>query len=57
MNKAQMDASIRKNSKTSRALLSIPGSILTPNAGQGCYDEAIANRTIKAKLSGIISKK
>jgi hypothetical protein len=55
--KAKMDSSIRKNSGTTRALTSIPGAILTPNAGQGCYDEAIANRKIKAKLSGIISKK
>jgi hypothetical protein len=57
MTKASMDASIRKNSGTKRALLSIPGAILTPNTGAGCYDEAIANRTIKTKLSGIISKK
>ena len=57
MTKASMGASIRKNSGTTKVLMSIPGAILTPNAGQGCYDEAIANRTIKTKLSGIISKK
>jgi len=57
INKVQMDSAIRKNSGTSKALLSIPGAILTPNAGGECYDEAIVNRTIKTKLSGIISKK
>lgn len=57
ISKAAMDSAIRKNSGTKRALLSIPGAILTPNAGGTCYDEAIVNRTIKTKLSGIISKK
>lgn len=55
--KAEMDSAIRKNSGTKRALLSIPGTVLGESAGEGCYDEAIANRTIKTKLSGIISKK
>jgi hypothetical protein len=57
MTKQMMDSSIKRNSGTKRALLSIPGDILTPNAGGTCYDETIANRTIKTKLSGIISKK
>ena len=57
MTKQMMDSSIKRNSGTKRALLSIPGAILTPNAGGTCYDEAIVNRTIKTKLSGIISKK
>jgi hypothetical protein len=55
--KAEMDSAIRKNAGTKRPLLSIPGAILGESAGEGCYDEAIANRTIKTKLSGIISKK
>ena len=55
--KAEMDSAIRKNAGTKRPLLSIPGVVLGESAGEGCYDEAIANRTIKTKLSGIISKK
>lgn len=55
--KAEMDSAIRKNSGTKRALLSIPGTVLGESAGEGCYDETIVNRTIKTKLSGIISKK
>jgi hypothetical protein len=57
MTKASMNASINKNSKTSRALLSIPGAILSPNAGGKCYDDVIAKGSVKSKLSGIISKK
>lgn len=55
--KAEMDSAIRKNSGTKRALLSIPGVVLTSNAGSKTYDETIVNRTIKTKLSSIISKK
>jgi hypothetical protein len=55
--KAEMDSAIRRNSGTKRALLSIPGTVLGESAGEGCYDKAIVNRTIKTKLSGIISKK
>jgi len=55
--KAEMDSAIRKNAGTKKPLLSIPGAVLGESAGEGCYDEAIANRTIKTKLSGIISKK
>jgi hypothetical protein len=57
MTKANMDSSIKRNSGTAKALLSIPGAILSPNAGHGCYDEAIANRTIGQKLTSIMSKK
>jgi hypothetical protein len=55
--KAEMDSAIRKNAGSKKPLLSIPGAVLGESAGEGCYDEAIANRTIKTKLSGIISKK
>ena len=55
--KAEMDSAIRKNSGSKKPLLSIPGAVLGESAGEGCYDEAIVNRTIKTKLSGIISKK
>jgi hypothetical protein len=57
MTKANMDSSIKRNSGTAKALLSIPGTILSPSMGHGCHDEAIANRTIGKKLSSIISKK
>jgi len=55
--KAEMDSAIRKNAGSKKPLLSIPGAVLGESAGEGCYDEAIVNRTIKTKLSGIISKK
>ena len=55
--KAEMDSAIRKNAGSKKPLLSIPGAVIGESAGEGCYDEAIANRTIKTKLSGIISKK
>lgn len=55
--KAKMDSSIRKNSGTKKALLSIPGTVLGESMGAGCYDETIAKGSVKAKLSGIISRK
>lgn len=55
--KAKMDSSIRKNSGTKRALLSIPGTVLGQSMGAGCYDETVAKGSVKTKLSGIISKK
>lgn len=57
MTKASMNASINKNSKTTRALLSIPGVVLGKSMGAGCYDETVAKGSVKSKLSGIISKK
>lgn len=56
-NQSQMNSVIKKNSGTAKALVSIPNPILEPNAGGVLYDQAIVNRTIKTKLSGIISKK
>lgn len=56
-NKAKMNALIKKNSNTSKKLLSIPDAILGPNAGEKLYDEAIVNRQIKAKLNSHIGKK
>jgi len=57
MTKASMDSSIKRNSGTAKSLLSIPGAILSAGMAGKCYDEAIANRTVGKKLSGIISKK
>lgn len=56
-NKAKMNALIKKNSNTSKKLLSIPGVVLEPNTGGKLYDEAIVNRGIKAKLNSHIGKK
>jgi hypothetical protein len=56
MTKASMDASINKNSKTSRALLSIPGTVLGQSKGK-LNDGVIGKRTTGKKLTSQISKK
>jgi hypothetical protein len=56
-NKAQMNATIKKSAKNAKNHLGAPGAILEPNTGPQMYDEAIANRTIKAKLNSQIGKK
>lgn len=54
--KAQMDSSIKKNSGTKRALLSIPGTILSQSKGK-LNDGVIGKRTTVKKLTSHISKK
>lgn len=54
--KAEMDSSIKKNSGTKRALLSIPGTILGKSIGK-LNDPAIGNRTTGSKLSSLMGKK
>jgi len=56
MTKASMDASIKKNSKTSRALLSIPGTVLGKSIGK-LNDPAIGKRATGSKLTSLIGKK
>jgi hypothetical protein len=56
MTKAQMDSSIKKNSGTKRALLSIPGTILGQSKGK-LNDDCIGKRTVGKKLTSHISKK
>jgi hypothetical protein len=55
-NKAQMDSSIRKNSGTSKALLSIPGVVLGKSTGK-LIDDAIGKRSTGSKLTLLIGKK
>lgn len=56
-NMGQLTAIVKKK-KTSKAEKYIAyGDVLPPNGGSVMYDEAIANRGIKAKLNSIIGKK
>jgi len=54
--KAGMDSSIKKNSGTKKALLSIPGTVLGKSTGKLC-DDAIGNRATGSKLSSLMGKK
>ena len=54
--KAEMDSSIKKNSGTKRALLSIPGVVLGQSTGK-LNDPAIGKRTTGSKLTTLIGKK
>ena len=56
MTKQMMDASISKNSGTSQALLSIPGTVLGKSTGKLC-DPAIGKRATGSKLSTLMGKK
>jgi hypothetical protein len=56
MTKAQMDSSIKKNSGTKRALLSIPGVVLGKSTGK-LIEDCIGKRSVGKKLSSHISKK
>jgi hypothetical protein len=54
--KAEMDSSIKKNSGTKIALLSIPGTVLGKSIGK-LNDPAIGKRTTGSKLSSLMGKK
>jgi hypothetical protein len=56
MTKAQMDSSIKKNSGTKRALLSIPGVVLGKSTGK-LIEDCIGKRTVGKKLTSFIKKK
>ena len=56
INKSQMDSSIRKNSGTSQALLSIPGVVLGKSTGK-LVEDCIGKRTTGKKLTSQIAKK
>ncbi len=55
INKSQMDASIKKNSGSKAALLSIPNK-LGKSMGKLCED-AIGKRATGSKLSSLMGKK
>jgi len=55
-NKAQMDATIKKNSGSAKALLSIPNVILGKSTGK-LIDDAIGKRSTGSKLTLLIGKK
>jgi hypothetical protein len=56
VNKSQMDASIKKNSGSKMALLSIPNTILGKSMGKLC-DDAIGKRATGSKLSSLMGKR
>ena len=56
INKAQMDSSIRKNSGTSKALLSIPNVVLGKSTSK-LIDDAIGKRSTGSKLTLLMKKK
>ena len=56
INKAQMDASIRKNSGSKRAMHSVAGPILGQPQNK-MLDSCIGNRTTGSKLTTLIGKK
>lgn len=56
INKSQMDSSIRKNSGTKKALLSIPNPVLSKSTSKLC-DDAIGNRSTGSKLSSLMGKR
>jgi hypothetical protein len=55
-NKTAMDSAIKKNSKTSKALLNIPGTVLGKSTSK-LNDPAIGNRSTGSKLSTLMGKK
>lgn len=56
INKSKMDSSIKKNSGSKRALLSIPNPILGKSTSK-LNDPAIGNRATGSKLSSLMGKK
>lgn len=56
-NMGQLTSIVKKNTKSKAAKYVAPGNVLPPNGGSVMYDEAIANRGIKAKLTSMIGKK
>ena len=56
INKSQMDASIKKNSGSKKALLSIPNPVLGKSTNK-LNDPAIGNRSTGSKLKTLMGKK